>query len=447
LQTPTGETSISKKEDALEEIMCQEAFAGFERMARHQLDKSIATRTAVDPDRLFDLDLDSLSEYYLDKNDILEMDSESDDEMIKNEPFQSFQVGPKDPPDDVYWGLRLGYGFAPGRTPQDRCFGSQCGRFTLLGVVNCHGSLKIGTLLAEFVSQEMPRAFFKSRWLTEERDIVMALTHAFDRVHRKAIREIDCRLSGACVTVLLVDDDHIFVAHVGDCRAVLAVPDPNINAEKYHFIPVPLTEDHKLSVRSEFDRVLECGGEVRRLVNDNVHRLFFKEDYIPALTLTRGIGHRMAHTTGVLHFPTIQAIAKSDLHKDSFIILGSGGIWHAMSERGAVNWISSHFHSPGHACESIAQECKRRYEDPNRRLKAFFHKDAIESFACLLVYPHFLPETQDSAMVGPRPFVMGPHDEVVARREWKEVKTIDWKKALGTIMSGKEPDFLKEPHE
>jgi len=257
---------------------------------------------------------------------------------------------------------------------------------------------------------------------------------------------VDCRLTGSCVTVVLIDATSVFIAHSGDCRAVLAVPDASMNAQTYHYIPVPLTEDHKLSVRGEFDRVQEYGGEVRRCVNDNVHRLFFQDDYVPGLTLTRGIGHRMAHPIGVTHIPAIQHLQRHELHKDSFIVLGSGGVWHAMSERGVVNWIGNHFPDPCKAAESLGEECKRRWEDPSSRLKAFVHPLADESFSSMILYPALDavaglggPNNMGGSSQPPRQFQLGPHDVNVARRKWEDVKKRDWKGDLADVMNASGP--------
>lgn len=334
------------------------------------------------------------------------------------------------------------------RLPQDRVFVSRCGVYTLVGIINCHGTQDVGPELARFIAEELPNSFFKSPWLTQENDPVTALSHAFDRTHRKAIRQVDCRLAGASCTAVLIDQTSVYIAHVGDCRAVLAVPDPNMNAQKYHFMPVPLTTDHKLAVRGEFDRVLEYGGEVRRCVNDNVHRLFFKDDCIPGLTLTRGIGHRMAHPIGVTHIPSIQVLQREELHKDSFIILGSGGIWHAMSERGVVNWVGQHFADPHEAAASLGNECNRRWEDPSTRLKAFVHGDTNESFSSIILYPSQEASGESRAAVEnggvapPRKFQLGPHSSQVAKRSWQEVKQVDWKNDLAAIMTGGQPVHL-----
>jgi len=450
LTTPCGETCISKKEEALEHIMCAEAYAGFERMARHQLNMAAANRTSVDPKSV--VDMSALEELHLDSSDIAEPDSDSDDDMISKHEFRRYSAGVSDT--DWYlhsqtWGLRLGHGFtwpADRQLAQDRMFYSHCGGYTLMGIINSHGAGDVGPELARFIAEELPTSFFKSPWLTMENDPATALSHAFDRTHRKAIKTVDCRLTGSCVTVVLIDATSVFIAHSGDCRAVLAVPDASMNAQTYHFIPVPLTEDHKLSVRGEFDRVQEYGGEVRRCVNDNVHRLFFKDDYVPGLTLTRGIGHRMAHPIGVTHIPAIQHLQRHELHKDSFIVLGSGGVWHAMSERGVVNWIGNHFPDPCKAAESLGAECKRRWEDPSSRLKAFVHPAADESFSSMILYPALDaaaglggPNNMGGSSQQPRQFQLGPHDVTVARRQWKDVKKRDWKGDLADVMNPRGP--------
>jgi serine/threonine protein phosphatase PrpC len=445
-----GETSISKKEEVLEQIMCAEAHATFERTARHQLNREFAMRATINPDAM-GIDMNALSQFYLDDRDITEPDSDSDDDMIVRCEFVQYDAGSgEEHPSSPTLGLRYGFGFPQPHprhrqsryVPQDRIFVSYCGKYKLMGIINCHGSQEVGPELAQFIAKEMPKSFFKSPWLTQENDPATALSHAFDRTHRKAIKQVDCRLTGACCTVVLLDDTSVYIANVGDCKAVLAVPDPNVNAEKYHFVPVALTVDHKLSVRAEFDRILEYGGEVRRCINDNVHRLFFKDDSIPGLVLTRGIGHRMAHPVGISHIPAIQVLQRSELNKDSFIVLGSGGIWNAMSERAIVNWIGAHFADPGEAARSVGLECQRRWEDPSKRLKAFVAQDAGDSFSSLLLYPSLESSGADIANLGetgavnqpPRQFQLGPHQSPVAKREWKDVRQMNWKHNLARIL-------------
>lgn len=462
LRTPTGETSIAGKEEALEEIMCAEAYAGFERMARHQLNKAQSTRNGIDPDRIPGMDVDEMSSYYITNNEPEAPLSDSDDELVGMARFEDFNFAVCDDyhRDHPSWGLQFGFGFgdAPDKKflPQDRVFFAHCAHLTIMGVAAGHGSNKISFELAKFIANELPRAIIKSPWLTQESDPVNSLVHAFDRVHRKALRELDCRLTGASVTALLIDTDHVWVAHVGDCRAVLGTPDASENSETYHFTSVPITEDHKLSVKAEFNRILDSGGEVRRLVNDNTHRLFFKEDYLPGLTVTRSIGHRMAHVCGVDHYPTVNCLSRASLHKDAFILVASGGVWHTMSERGIVNWVGKFFHSSHEAAESLSQEASRRWEEPETRAKACLRSDERDCFASLVFYPtqetvgqrsRALP-LEDKSPLSPRRFLMAPHGEPVARRSWKDAKVVNWKEELRKTLSGdRELERLRDSHD
>merc|ERR1719326_1765250 len=120
----SSEASIAKKEEALEQIMCAEAFATFERTARHQLNYATANRTTVDPDKI-GLDIDVLSQFYLDGSDVAEPDSDSDDEMVQKHNLIKFHAGAGEEsscPD--IGGLRCGFGFME---QKDRIFVSQCG--------------------------------------------------------------------------------------------------------------------------------------------------------------------------------------------------------------------------------------------------------------------------------------------------------------------------------
>lgn len=59
--------------------------------------------------------------------------------------------------------------------------------------------------------------------------------------------------SGACAVVALVHQQHVLVAHLGDCRALLISSDDSA---------LQLTHDHRLSNEAEHARVLERGGWV-----------------------------------------------------------------------------------------------------------------------------------------------------------------------------------------
>jgi len=434
-QAPGNDSGVSEKEELLEQKLAAEALAGFEHMSRHQLNFDRVTRVAVDPDRMR-LYHDAIAEL-IDGSDLGELDL-ADDEPLPEFEFcvqASSSDGVPQLPSDAS-GLQVGFGCpaAVGRSAgpdQDRLFAARAAGFTLVGVVNSHGSQAVGAELAKLVAEEMPKAVFGHPALTQGgQDPSMALSFAFQHMHCLAAAALDLSLTGASLTAVLIDDECIFVAHVGDCRAVLGVPDPQANAEAFHFVPMALSEDHKISVKPEFDRIQECGGEMRKLVNDTVYRLFLKDEDIPGLTLTRAIGDRAAHTVGVTHTPSLMAVRRADIAEGSFLILGSGGVWATMSERVAVNWVSKHFATVGEGASSLAQESHIRWQDPGCKAKASLRADVPDCFGVALIALDAPAQAAEALKL--RPF--GLHNQV--KRDWKEVKSQDWSKAYRGQGSG-----------
>lgn len=152
-------------------------------------------------------------------------------------------------------GLRFGFGFGPPPAPQgrgaariaepslDRAFAARCGEHLLVGVANGHGHPRHAANLAELIAERLPEAVFQSPPLAQQGDAAGALIWAFHRVHREAAEALSLELAGAACTVALLDRERVWVAHVGDCRALLATPDPQPNAAQFHFVGSVLTQD------------------------------------------------------------------------------------------------------------------------------------------------------------------------------------------------------------
>lgn len=102
----------------------------------------------------------------------------------------------------------------------ERAFLGRCGEWCLIGLVNCQGSPKVAGPLAVMIAQEMPKALFQSPSFVEK-DPAAGLTEAFDKVHVLSAQDLDVTLTGASMTVLLMNEKEIWVAHVGDCRCVI----------------------------------------------------------------------------------------------------------------------------------------------------------------------------------------------------------------------------------
>lgn len=439
-QTATEMSSIDKKEDALEQIMCAEAFAGFQQMNRHQLNHRQMSRSCVDVSRHIGFDEDRAWEV-LDGSDMAEELSDSDDEFTTMEALEVHTMGPDDKRPVPCRAVKIGHAFAPTPATEifdlERMFVAYCGCYTLLGVANAHGIPEHAHELVRFVIEEMPKSVFRSPRLATG-DVVGAMGAAFRRVHRKSIEQVDCRFTGCACTIMMIAQDHVWIGHVGDCRAVLGVPETAGNAEDFHFYPVNLTPAHHLSDMCEFDRIIAEGGEVRRLVGDNVHRMFLKDESVPGLLLTRAIGDRVAHMVGLSHVPTLGYINKADLPENCFILLGSGGLWATMSERGVVNYVSKYFQDPNEAARSVSREGLRRWEDPSTRARTCIADGEPDCFGCLIVFPNQSGDARGLDNKLPRPFSIGAHqqDRISSplnassprsglRRTWRDMKAVN----------------------
>ncbi|CAH0597607.1 unnamed protein product [Chrysodeixis includens] len=145
------------------------------------------------------------------------------------------------------------------------------------------------------------------------------------------LKEIDVHLSGgAAVVIALVHANKLFVAHVGDTRALLCRTDDNAVLRV-----VQLTVDHSLNNEDELLRLQQLGLDVNKLRN---------AQYLGNQTGTRCLGNYLVK--GVYKaFPTISAavtepvIAAPEIHGPivldescRFLVLVSAGVYKRIQE-------------------------------------------------------------------------------------------------------------------
>mmetsp|Transcript_65299 Transcript_65299/g.141747 ORF Transcript_65299/g.141747 Transcript_65299/m.141747 type:complete len:551 (+) Transcript_65299:74-1726(+) len=462
--TKKEESAIVKKEDALEAIMSMESQQGFVQMGYYQLNKARVTRVAVNPAGLENLDK---LDYLITEDDLISDDPNCQDAQPTSEFFESNDLLRWSASSQEYhegsvlpdWlldieSLGIGFGFpdSPLQTQtqggeeggvgdpnssshnprsssssstaapcQDRIFAARCGEFTMVGIANGHGKPRTSEALCAKIAEALPLLFLQSVPFMRN-DIAGGLVNAFHLVHREASMELNLALAGAAVTVALVDDEHVWIAHVGDCRAVLGVPDVKENAEQFHFDINCLTSDHTLAVKKEFDRIADHAGECRKLVGDNVYRLYIGDCEVPGLTLTRAIGDRLAHAVGLTHLPSVSMFKRQDaFNGKSFLVIGTGAFWSVMPERTVSNWVGRHFADPADAAASLAREAAVRWEDPNCISKRALRATLPEFFSTIVLF--FNPQ-QASAEGSARVFGLGPASPR-ERREWNEVRVMN----------------------
>ena len=120
--------------------------------------------------------------------------------------------------------------------------------------------------------------------------------------------------STACVAVIRVESGHkvLYIANVGDTRAVLS----------RNGVEERLSIDHKLSEKSEHQRIIDGGGVV---MNDRVGG---------TLMLTRAFGDFALKDSGVISTPTIRKHFIRPF--DRFVVIASDGVYDTLSDEDVI---------------------------------------------------------------------------------------------------------------
>lgn len=190
------------------------------------------------------------------------------------------------------------------KTSEDRYSVSPDGTF--MGVYDGHG----GAEVSEYVSKHMPGRF-KVCHEVEHFPVEEAFVRAFEKVDAD-MKETDAvmhRMAGTTVTCAHVRDEMLYVANVGDSRAILVKSDGTVQ--------VLTVEDNCRTNVEEVNRIRLAGGKV---VEDRVDRI---------LAVTRAIGDGDFRSSGVITVPHVSGPTK--LSPGDVVILATDGLWDVLS--------------------------------------------------------------------------------------------------------------------
>lgn len=120
--------------------------------------------------------------------------------------------------------------------------------------------------------------------------------------------------STACVAVIRMESAHkvLYIANVGDTRALLS----------RNGVEERLSVDHRLSEKSEHDRVTQSGGLI---LNDRVGG---------SLILTRAFGDYALKDSGVIVTPTIRKHFIRPF--DRFVVVASDGVYDTLTDQQVI---------------------------------------------------------------------------------------------------------------
>jgi cGMP-dependent protein kinase 2 len=234
-----------------------------------------------------------------------------------------------------------------GKDPNDHFF----------GVFDGHG--EYGTQCSQFVKKHLCENLLKDRHFSS--DIIQAYHSSFTATNLQLHRSsIDDSMSGTTAITVLVRGKTLYVANVGDSRAVIA------ERRGTDLVAVDLSSDQTPFRSDECARVKSCGARVltldqlEGLKNPNVQcwggeedddgdppRLWVANGMYPGTAFTRSLGDKIAEQIGVIAVPEVVTMELTSGHP--FFVLASDGVFEFLSSQQVVDMVRD-FQMIQHKC-------------------------------------------------------------------------------------------------
>ncbi|XP_022747373.1 probable protein phosphatase 2C 34 [Durio zibethinus] len=148
-------------------------------------------------------------------------------------------------------------------------------------------------------------------------------------------RKIDSFYSGTTALTIVRQGDLMYVANIGDSRAVLATTSDDGN-----LVPVQLTVDFKPNLPQEAERIIQCKGRVFCLHDEpGVHRVWLPDEESPGLAMSRAFGDYCIKDYGLISIPEVTQ--RRITSRDQFVVLATDGVWDVISNQEAIQIVSS----------------------------------------------------------------------------------------------------------
>jgi len=203
--------------------------------------------------------------------------------------------------------------------------------------------------------------------LLQSGDVAKALTQAFkdveDDLEAYAVEMgKDLDLCGSTATVALIppSQDTVWVATVGDSRAVL------LDQRRVLYE----TSDHKATRNDEAERIKTAGGRVVTTeYEDGMEdsRITPKEMVSPQIAISRSMGDLIFKSSGVTAIPEIVEWNSFNIN-DTYLVVCSDGVWEFLSGEDVRDFLQDAFGSGlcapevAHGLLQLAQKAWRQHE-------------------------------------------------------------------------------------
>ncbi|XP_061733675.1 integrin-linked kinase-associated serine/threonine phosphatase 2C-like [Nerophis ophidion] len=244
------------------------------------------------------------------------------------------------------------------------CVSSQVSRVSYFAVFDGHGGSRASRFAAEHLHHTLAKKFPRGETDNLDKLVKKCLVDTFRQTDedflKKASSQKPAWKDGSTVTCMLVLDDVVYVANLGDSRAVLCRMEAEGGATgERRPTTLALSNEHNPTIYEERMRIQRAGGTVR------------DGRVLGVLEVSRSIGDGQYKRCGVISTPDLRRCQLTC--NDRFIILACDGLFKVFSADDAVKFVLDILQGGGAdqkltdqeeqfeaACQQLATEAVRR---------------------------------------------------------------------------------------
>ena len=244
----------------------------------------------------------------------------------------------------------------------------------LFGVCDGHGHY--GKEISSFIKDRFPEILSRHPGLLNNPK--QALEYSFETLQSEILRnKFDTSFSGSTLIIVLMLENRVLCANVGDSRAVMGRKEPS------KWIVTSLSADHKPDVEEERLRILANGGRVEAYLDEDTGefygppRVWIKNLDYPGIAMSRSMGDSVAASIGVISVPDVtETILRP---QDKFIVMGSDGLFEFLSNDDVLRITSGYWkkHECDKGCMALARIADERWRK---------NEDSIDDITCICIF-------------------------------------------------------------
>ncbi|XP_059389685.1 integrin-linked kinase-associated serine/threonine phosphatase 2C isoform X2 [Carassius carassius] len=235
---------------------------------------------------------------------------------------------------------------------------SQVSRLSYFAVFDGHGGARASQFAAENLHQTLLSKFPKGDVENLEKLVRKCLLDTFRQTDedflKKASSQKPAWKDGSTATCMLVVDDVLYVANLGDSRAVLCRLEQAEDSGKRKCVTLALSKEHNPTIYEERMRIQRAGGSVR------------DGRVLGVLEVSRSIGDGQYKRCGVISTPDLRRCQLS--RHDKFVLLACDGLFKVFSADEALQFVLNILENEAVELKEGQSEGAGRFEAACQRL-------------------------------------------------------------------------------